>query len=262
MIRRFGVSVQAIRKVVHQRAPQPTWFWMEGSNMGGADLPKVSAESLVPILYVRDFAEARKYYTKKLLFEALWDWGKPPTFGCVRLDKVEIFFCEGEQGHSGTWLCIFVDDVDDYYERITKLGADVIMPPTDRPWGMREIHVRDPNGHVIRFGHGIPAREPKMEIERVPLEARIEKRLAAVIEDVARRNKVTLGEMLEETLLHSFEPLPKGGVASPHTAATHRYIQQLRKEHGLDYDCHANYRFVEKPLPTAKGKNIVKRKKV
>src|SRR6185503_20717148 len=138
--------------------------------------------------------------------------------------------------------------------------ADVIMPPTDRPWGMREIHVRDPNGHVIRFGHGIPAREPKMEIERVPLEARIEKRLAAVIEDVARRNNVTLGEMLEETLLHSFEPLPKGGVASPHTAATHRYIQQLRKKYGMDYDCHANYRFVEKKTSRTAKKKSSRRK--
>src|SRR6266481_1309168 len=144
------------------------------------------------------------------------------------------------------WLSIFVDDVDDYYDRVTKLGAEVIFGPKDEPWGVREIHVRDPNQHVIRFGHGIPSREPKMEIERVPLDARIEKRLAALIADVARHNNMTLGEMLEETLLHSIEPLPKGGVASPHTSATHRYIQELRKKHGIDYDCHASYRFVEK----------------
>src|SRR5262245_29004881 len=188
--------------------------------MGARMSEQISTESLTPILYVKDFAEAKKYYTQKLLFELLWDWGKPPTFGCVRLDKVEIFFCEGGQGHPGTWLSIFIGEVDDYYERIKKLGADVIMPPTDEPWGMREMHVRDPNQHVIRFGHGIPAREPRLKIERVPLNARIEKRLAALIEDVARRNNVTLGEMLEETLLHSMEPLPKGGVASPHTAST------------------------------------------
>ncbi|MBI3408629.1 MAG: VOC family protein [Planctomycetes bacterium] len=207
---------------------------------------KVSAEGVTPILYVKDFATAKKYYTQKLLFELLWDWGDPPTFGCVKLDKIEIFFCEGHQGKPGTWLCVFMEDVDGYYERIKKLGAEVIYGPTDEPWGMREIHVRDPNQHVIRFGQGIPCREPKLEIERVPLEARIEKRLAALIQDVASHNNVTLGEMLEETLLHSMEPLPKGGVASPHTRATHRYIQELRKKHGIDYDCHASYRFAEK----------------
>ena len=225
---------------------------------------KISAECLTPILYVKDFLQAKKYYAEKLLFDLLWEWDSPPTFGCVRLDKVEIFFCEGGQGKPGTWLCIFMDDVDSYYERIKKLGAEIILgPPRDQPWGMREIHVRDPNQHVIRFGQGIPSREPKLEIERVPLDARIEKRLAALIQDLARHNNVTLGEMLEETLLHSMEPLPKGGVASPHTSATHRYIHELRKKHGIEYDCHASYRFVEKKraAPVAKKTAAKRRKK-
>ena len=51
----------------------------------------ISAECLTPILYVRDFDEAITYYTKKLLFRKLWDWGKPPGFGAVALGKVEIF---------------------------------------------------------------------------------------------------------------------------------------------------------------------------
>src|SRR5215831_5285225 len=124
----------------------------------------ISAECLTPIFYVRDLAEAMSYYTEKLLFKRLWDWGQPPSFGAVKLGNVEIFFCHQGQGHPGTWLCIFVDDVDDYCERITRLGAEVIHGPIDEPWGMREIHVRDPNQHVLRFGHGIPMREPQLQI--------------------------------------------------------------------------------------------------
>jgi len=48
----------------------------------------IAAGCLTPILYVRDFAEAMNYYTQKLLFERLWDWGAPPSFGAVRPDKV------------------------------------------------------------------------------------------------------------------------------------------------------------------------------
>ena len=210
------------------------------------DDAKIPAECLTPILYVRDFAEAMNYYTEKLLFEKLWDWGDPPTFGAVRLGQVEIFFCLRDQGHPGTWLSIFVDDVDDYFERITRRRADVIFGPTDEPWGVREIHVRDPNQHVIRFGHGIPMREPKLDIERVPLEARIEKRLAALLDDLARHKNMTIGEMLEETFLHTFEKVPKGGVASPHTGKTLAYLQELKRKHGIDYDTHASYRFIEK----------------
>jgi catechol 2,3-dioxygenase-like lactoylglutathione lyase family enzyme len=207
------------------------------------------AECLTPILYVQDFAVSKQYYTEKLLFELAWEWDSPPTFGCVRLGKAEIFFSQGGQGAPGMWLCVFLDDVDSYYERIKALGAEVIHGPRDEPWGMREMHVRDPNDHVIRFGHGIPSRQPKLEIERVALTVRIEKRLVALIEDVARHKEMTLGEMLEETLLHSIEPLPGGGVASPHTAATHAYIQKLREQYGIDYDCHASYRFVETSTP-------------
>lgn len=51
--------------------------------------------------------------------------------------------------------------------------------------------------------------------------------------------------MLEEMALHSFEKLPNGGVASPHTERTLKYIQELKKKCSIDYDCHANYRFLE-----------------
>ncbi|MBI1176571.1 hypothetical protein GC207_03945 [bacterium] len=205
----------------------------------------VRAESLIPILYVRDLREAMDYYTSKLLFERLWDWGDPPDFGAVRLGKVEIFFCQGGQGRSGTWLSIFLDDVDDYHERIKQLGADIIHAPINVPWGMREMQVRDPNEHVIRFGHGIPAREPKLEIERVPVETRLEKRLAALLSDLARHKNMTVGEVLEETLLHTFEPVSHDGVASPHTFGTLTHIAELKKRHGIDYDVHASYRFTE-----------------
>jgi uncharacterized glyoxalase superfamily protein PhnB len=207
---------------------------------------KISVECLTPILYVRDFSEAMNYYTEKLLFERLWEWGDPPDFGAVRLGKVEIFFCLNGQGHPGTWLSIFMEDVDDYFERITRLGADVIEGPTDYPWGCREVRVRDPNQHVIRFSQGIPMHEPKLAIARTPFEARIEKRLAALLGDLARHKNMTLGEMLEETFLHTFEKAPGGGVASPHTEKTLAHIKELKSKHGIDYDTHASYRFVEK----------------
>jgi predicted enzyme related to lactoylglutathione lyase len=211
---------------------------------------KIPTEGLAPILYVRDFEDAMSYYTGKLFFERLWDWGDPPDFGAVRLGKVQIFLCEGGQGSPGTWLCIFLDDVDDYYERIKRSGAEVIQEPRNMPWGMREMHVRDPNQHVLRFGHSIPAREPKLPIERVTVEARLEKRLAALLGDLATHKGMTIGETLEETLLHSFEPVDHGGVASPHTTGTLAFVQELKAKHGIDYETHASYRFVDGPTPS------------
>jgi hypothetical protein len=52
------------------------------------------------------------YYVKKLGFTMKWDWGTPPTFGSVTRGQVEIFLCEGAQGHAGTWMSIFMEEVD------------------------------------------------------------------------------------------------------------------------------------------------------
>jgi hypothetical protein len=57
---------------------------------------------------------------------------------------------------------------------------------------------------------------------------------------------------VEETLLHTCEPVGDG-VASPHTRRTLRYIQELKKRHGIDYDTQASYRFVEPQGICARG---------
>jgi hypothetical protein len=74
---------------------------------------------------------------------------------------------------------------------------------------------------------------------------RLEKRLAALLVDLAAHKRMTLTSCLEEILLHTNEPLGDG-VASPHTRSQLRYIQELKKKHGIDYDSHGSYRFVER----------------
>ena len=82
-------------------------------------------------------------------------------------------------------------------------------------------------------------------IERVEVPVRLEKRLAALLSDVAQHKGMTVDSCLEEILLHTNEPLGDG-VASPHTRRTLRYVQELKRNHGIDYDSHASYRFVER----------------
>lgn len=107
-----------------------------------------------PILSVRDFAVSMAYYVDVLGFEKQWDWGDPPTFGCVSRDEVCLFLCEGVQGGPGTWISIFVEDVDALYEEYVASGATIRQPPTNFSWGMREMNVEDPDGHRLRMGHG------------------------------------------------------------------------------------------------------------
>ena len=45
-----------------------------------------------------------------------------------------------------------VDDVDAFHDAAVRAGADVVKPPTDEPWGMRECALRSPDGHRFMLG--------------------------------------------------------------------------------------------------------------
>jgi uncharacterized glyoxalase superfamily protein PhnB len=112
-------------------------------------------ESVIPILYSDDVARSLAYYTQVLGFEEQWTWDDPPTFGGALTGDTTIFFCKGDQGHAGTWLCLNVDNVDEYYATIKEKGAIILSTPEDKPWFMREMLVKDPDGHILRIGHNI-----------------------------------------------------------------------------------------------------------
>lgn len=206
--------------------------------------PAIECRKVHPAFFVRDLETALDYYTNKLGFRFDFDWGDPPTFAGVTLDKVQMFLSQGEP-QSGSEVFFAVGDADELHEFHRQNGVKILCPPTDRAWAIRDYEVEDPDGHRLIFGHYIPVREPKLPIERVDLTARLEKRLAALLSDLAAHKRMTVGECLEEMLLHSFEKLDQGGVASPHTDRTLAHIPELKRKHGIDYDCHASYRFTE-----------------
>jgi uncharacterized glyoxalase superfamily protein PhnB len=93
------------------------------------------------------------YYVDKLGFKKKWEWGDPPDFACVARDEVELFLSLGTQRvAAGSWISIFVQDVDALYEDYKKRGAIIRQPPTEYPWGMREMNVEDLDGHHFRLG--------------------------------------------------------------------------------------------------------------
>ena len=102
-----------------------------------------------PILRVSDMAATVRYYTEVLGFVNA-EWGTE-HFTAVSRDKALIYLCRGAQGHTGTWAWIGVEDVDVLYEEYVQSGARVRHPPRNYPWAL-EIHVEDPDGHVLRFG--------------------------------------------------------------------------------------------------------------
>lgn len=107
-----------------------------------------------PILSVRTLKASQTYYRDVLGFKLDWEHGRPPTFASVSRGHGVLFMCEGCQGKPGAWVMIFAKDVDGLHREFGPRKAIIRMPPTNMPWGLREMHVADPDGNVIRFAMG------------------------------------------------------------------------------------------------------------
>lgn len=207
--------------------------------------PRIDCERHHPVLAVKDVLRAVEFYTKQLGFTQGFLYGEPPNFAGVNLDQVQVFLQQGTPAPAAAEVYFVVSDADELHEFHRGNGVTVVTPPGDRPYGLRDYRVRDLDGYELSFGQYIYNTGDPLEIERVDVPVRLEKRLAAALQDLAQHKRMSLTSCLEETLLHTFEPLGDG-VASPHTKSQLRYIQELKKKHGIDYDSHASYRFVER----------------
>jgi uncharacterized glyoxalase superfamily protein PhnB len=208
--------------------------------MSDDSAPDVECDKQHPELQVQDVPSAVEFYTKKLGFKLGFTWGEPPTMAGVNLGNVQMFLQKGAPNPEGCSVSFVVGDADELYEYQRANGVEVVVPIGDRHYGIRDYRVRDLHGYELSFGHHLFNDGPPIEIERVDVPVRIEKRLAALLQDLAEHKRMTVGSCLEETLLHTLD-----GVG-PHTKADLRFIEKLKKKHGIDYDSHGSYRFSEK----------------
>ena len=118
-----------------------------------------------PVLLVADVIKAAEYYGGALGFEIPRMWGEPPHFCIPIRDGRAVMLNQVRPGDSfrpnadynGRYDVYFdVDDADALFGEFRARGADVVCEPEDMPYGMREFSVRDPDGHLLAFGHEIP----------------------------------------------------------------------------------------------------------
>jgi predicted enzyme related to lactoylglutathione lyase len=193
---------------------------------------------VTPIVRVASLANGMTFFLNVLGFRQDWLY---ETIGCVRRGGVVVFVSE-KQGSVGGCLWFNVNNVDAFRDEIAARGAKIVQEPTDMEHGMRELWVEDPDGNSYRFASDIVS---KLKIKRTSIDVRLEERLAAVLRELATSTSRTVGEVLEETLLHTFEQMPGGVVPSPHSEETFKLLKALKAKYNLDYGSHDNYSFEE-----------------
>lgn len=202
--------------------------------------PDVECEQTHTALPVGDLPAAVEFHTGKLGFRPSFTWGDPPSFAGVNLGNTRMFLQLGVPNPAGCSVYFVAGNAEELFEFQRANDVEVEEPPADRHYGLRDYRVRDLNGYALSFGHQLFNDGPPIVIERVDLPVRLEKRLAAVLRDLAEHKRMSLGSLLEETLLHTLD-----GVG-PHTRSDLRYIETLKPKHGIDYDSHGSCRFAER----------------
>ena len=113
-----------------------------------------------PFLVVPDVATTLDHYRDVLGFEVATYEHDPEENGTATRDDCTIFFNRGPEAKPNSELVppdlfdvyVWVEDVDSLHAELQGHGAELLHGPVERPWGMREIRVRDPNGYVLGFG--------------------------------------------------------------------------------------------------------------
>jgi uncharacterized glyoxalase superfamily protein PhnB len=116
---------------------------------------------VIPNLPARDVPAAQEWYRDTLGLEIKWIW--EDNFGSVGSGYAELFLYETDDPKPVV-CSVFVDDVDAVYERSRERGGEIVSELEQKPWGLREFSLRDPDRNVLRIGSPGGEVEESMEV--------------------------------------------------------------------------------------------------
>lgn len=120
-------------------------------------------ESAFPILEVRDLPRALAFYRDGLGAELAYQFPETgdPVYVSLRAGASAIGIGLAEDAAPGTpsnlLLWFYVDDVDRVTGELTAIGAVVLEPPADQPWGERTSLIADPFGTRVHLATAPPS---------------------------------------------------------------------------------------------------------
>jgi catechol 2,3-dioxygenase-like lactoylglutathione lyase family enzyme len=109
------------------------------------------------VLAVQDLARSTRYYRDVLGFAeddiraAGWSFLSRDGFRVMLGECRDEVPAEATGNHSW-FIHLLVDDVDAFHAEVRARGAEVLQPPTDRSYGLRECTIRTPDGHRLMVG--------------------------------------------------------------------------------------------------------------
>ncbi len=119
-------------------------------------------QGITPVFTTRHLAAARDFYVRHFGFELSFDHDRFVGLRAGAKGSLEIGFMAPDEmapdtsDGRGASLVFQVADVDAAHAALKASGAPIVSPPTDQPWGARQMVTRDPIGVVLYVSHPIP----------------------------------------------------------------------------------------------------------
>jgi uncharacterized glyoxalase superfamily protein PhnB len=107
------------------------------------------------VLHVKDMPASLAYYRDRLGFSVTFTWEEPPRYACLCLGDCAIHLNSYVPPAGPSHIAIFCKGIDAFYTELNARGVKVVEPIADRPYGMRDFAVTDPDGHRLVFGERI-----------------------------------------------------------------------------------------------------------
>ena len=104
-------------------------------------------------LPVRDVEHAQEHYRDALGFTIEWLY-EGSSIGAVSRGEVAVFLRRREPPFEPTVHWVFAEELDATYQELRALGAHIVEPLEEKPWGLRQFTVEDLDGNRFYFHHG------------------------------------------------------------------------------------------------------------
>ena len=114
----------------------------------------------MPVLQVSDVTRSEAFYCEMLGFRSHGAWGNGPDFAIVQWGRVTLALDrtrdDGPVPRNQYWAAyVYVEDADALCARFRDRGVEILRAPEDMPYGLRDFDIRDPDGHILAFGHDL-----------------------------------------------------------------------------------------------------------
>jgi catechol 2,3-dioxygenase-like lactoylglutathione lyase family enzyme len=114
----------------------------------------------IPTLPMSEMRETQAFYERLGFHTAYWHMD-PAQYLILRRDELELHFfglpgLDPMENVAGCYLR--VEDVEGLNDEFRESGIEGLGCAEDKPWGMREFELVDPNGNLLRIGQ--PTQRP------------------------------------------------------------------------------------------------------